>query len=158
MAKGKNLIKQASSNPNLDRNHPNQPNHEQYQGVTSEHKPNAGQWVAGRSGNPAGRPQGSRQKISERLLSDLADVWEKHGRSVLARLAVDEPGKLASIAYGLLPKDIFISVEQKTPAGLDPDDWARMVSLARTMKEIAPDASLDDIEHALRSAFAKTIE
>jgi hypothetical protein len=33
-----------------------------------------------------------------------------------------------------------------------------MLGLARTMRQIAPDASLEDIETALRSAFAKPIE
>jgi hypothetical protein len=117
-----------------------------------------GRWLPGHTPPGAGRPISSRQKISEKLLADLAAVWERHGESVLERLAVTEPGKLASIAYGLLPRDIFVSVQQQAPAGLDADDWSRMVALARTMKEIAPDASLDDIEHALRSAFAKTIE
>jgi hypothetical protein len=84
-------------------------------------------------------------------------VWAEHGKSVLQRLAVTEPGKLASIAYGLLPRDIFITVEQRTPAGLDAEDWDKMLGLARTMKEIAPDASLEDIETALRSSFAKPI-
>jgi hypothetical protein len=55
----------------------------------------------------------NRQRISERLLADLATVWETHGESVLQRLAMTEPGKLASIAYGLLPKDVFISVQQQ---------------------------------------------
>jgi len=87
----------------------------------------------------------SRQRISEKLLLDLAKVWETHGESVPERLAITEPGKLASIAYGLLPRDIFVSVQQRTPAGMDADDWSRMLSLARTMSEIAPDASLDDI-------------
>ena len=100
----------------------------------------------------------NRQRISERLLADLAVVWEEQGKSVLERLAISEPGKLASIAYGLLPRDIFISVEQRTPAGMNADDWQRMLGLAQTMREVAPDASLEDIEHALRSAFAKPIE
>jgi hypothetical protein len=43
-------------------------------------------------------------------------VWETHGASVLERLAVTDPGKLAQIAYGLLPRDVFISVEQRTSA------------------------------------------
>jgi hypothetical protein len=60
----------------------------------------------------------SRQKISERLLADLAVVWETHGASVLERLAITDPGKLAQIAYGLLPRDVFISVEQRTPGNL----------------------------------------
>jgi hypothetical protein len=42
-----------------------------------------------------GRPLGARQKISEALLADLAEVWEEHGKDVLTRLAIDEPGKLA---------------------------------------------------------------
>jgi hypothetical protein len=46
---------------------------------------------------------GARQKISERLLGDLAEVWAEHGKSVLERLAKDEPAKLAQVAYGLLP-------------------------------------------------------
>jgi hypothetical protein len=70
-------------------------------------------WQKGQSGNPAGRAVGARQKISERLLADLASVWETHGESVVS-LAITEPGKLAQIAYGLLPRDVFISVETRT--------------------------------------------
>jgi len=81
-------------------------------------------WKPGQSGNPAGRPIGARQKISEKLLADLAVVWETEGESVLRRLAIEDPGKLAQIAYGLLPRDVFISVEQRTPGNLDPDEWA----------------------------------
>jgi len=99
----------------------------------------------------------SRQRISEKLLLDLAKVWETHGETVLERLALTEPGKLASIAYGLLPRDIFVSVQQ-TPADMNAGDWNRMLGLARTMREVAPDASLEDIETALRSAFAKPVE
>ena len=115
-----------------------------------------GRWLKGTlPPNPAGRPLAARQRISEKLLADLATVWEEQGEAVLRRLAVTEPGKLASIAYGLLPRDVFVSVQQQTPAGLAPEDWERM--LARTMREVAPDASLEQIEHALRSAFAKPI-
>ena len=65
--------------------------------------------------NAAGRGMTNRQRISEKLLADLAGVWEEHGVGVLQRLAVTDPGKLAQIAYGLLPRDVFISVEQRTP-------------------------------------------
>jgi hypothetical protein len=36
-------------------------------------------------------------------------------------LRVAVPGKLAQIKYGL--RDVFISVEQRMPANLDPDKW-----------------------------------
>jgi hypothetical protein len=160
MTTEKRLIKQGSKGPYIGAKPPYTSVHEQNQRVSTEHgvnKPNAGKWVAGTSGNPAGRPLGSRQKIAETLLQDLAEVWAKRGKSVLERMAIDDPGKLASIAYGLLPRDIFVTVEQRTPAGMDADDWERMLGLARTMREIAPDASLEDIELALRSAFAKPV-
>ena len=57
-------------------------------------------------------------------------VWEEHGKTVLERLARDEPGKLATIAYGLLPRDLFVRVEdQRTPGNLDPDAYAALRSL-----------------------------
>ena len=57
-------------------------------------------WKPGQSGNPAGRPLGARARISEKLLADLTTVWEHQGESVLRRLAIEDPGKLAQIAYG----------------------------------------------------------
>src|SRR6516164_9800357 len=74
-----------------------------------------GRWLKGIPAPPgAGRPVSSRQKISERLLQDLAVVWEEHDKTVLERLARDEPGKLATIAYGLLPRDLFVRVVPKS--------------------------------------------
>lgn len=119
-------------------------------------------WKPGQSGNPAGRPIGARAKISEKLLSDLADVWEAQGVSVLQRLAVTDPGKLAQIAYGLLPRDVFISVEQRTPGNLDPDEWAilrRVIDLIQANAngaELGP--VLELLENALRADQAKMID
>jgi hypothetical protein len=44
-----------------------------------------GRWLPGNPGG--GRPPGSRQKIAEALLCDLAEVWKVHGRAVLERSA-----------------------------------------------------------------------
>ena len=82
-----------------------------------------GRWLPGTTGNAAGRGMTNRQRISEKLLADLAEVWEAHGESVLQRLAISDPGKLATIAYGLLPRDLMISVEAKTPGNLEPAEW-----------------------------------
>ncbi len=119
-------------------------------------------WKPGESGNPKGRPIGARQKISEQLLADLAVVWEAQGESVLRRLAIEDPGKLATIAYGLLPRDVFISVEQRAPGNLDPDEWSilrRVIDLIQANAkgaELGP--VLETIEAALRSDHALMIE
>ena len=60
-------------------------------------------------GESIGKACRARQRISEQLLTDLARVRETHRVSVLERLAISDPGKLAQIAYGLLPRDVFIS-------------------------------------------------
>jgi hypothetical protein len=94
--------------------------------------------------------------------ADLASVWEERGVSVLQRLAIADPGKLAQIAYGLLPRDDFISVEQRTPRNLDPDEWAilrRVIDLIQVNAkgaELGP--VLETIENALRADQAKMIE
>ena len=86
----------------------------------------------------------------------------KSALSVLQRLAITDPGKLAQIAYGLLPRDDFISVEQRTPGNLDPDEWAilrRVIDLIQANAKSAElEPVLETIENALRADQAKVIE
>jgi hypothetical protein len=63
------------------------------------------------SPNPGGRGLTNRQRINERLLMDLADVWDRRGPAVLERLADEDPSKLAAIAFGILPEEAFVKVE-----------------------------------------------
>ena len=89
-------------------------------GDATSSKANGRSWVAGQSGNPAGRPLGARQKIANQLLEDLQEVWAEKGKAILYRLAIDDPSRLATIAYGLLPRDIFVRVEdQRAPGNLE---------------------------------------
>jgi hypothetical protein len=62
----------------------------------------------GVSGNPNGRPKGSRHKISEFFLRDLHALWEKKGRSILERAAQESPSALVKVVAGLLPRDVVI--------------------------------------------------
>jgi hypothetical protein len=64
---------------------------------------------------------------------------------VLERLAVTEPGKLAQIACGLLPRDVFISVEQRAPGNLDPDEWAILRRVIDLIKQNADGAELGPV-------------
>jgi hypothetical protein len=154
MMKDGTLKRQANRHRNNERNSRN---------TVTERNPNSGSWLPGKSGNPGGRPIGSRQKISEALLGDLAEVWAERGQAVLHRLAVDDPGKLATIAYGLLPKDVFVRVEdQRTPGNLDADAYAALRSLLdvieRSKIEGDPQSVFERIERYLRSEAALEIE
>ncbi|MDA9437250.1 DUF5681 domain-containing protein [Bradyrhizobium sp. CCBAU 51627] len=128
---------------------------------TNRHLPSTA-WKPGQSGNAAGRPPGARQKIAEKLIADIADVWEACGKDVLKRLAIEEPAKLATIAYGLVPKDIFLNVAQTAPGGLEPDEWATLRRVLDIIQATAPDGVapslvFETIEHALRAEFARPI-
>ena len=120
-------------------------------------------WKPGQSGNPAGRPIGARQRISEKLLADLAVVWEVHGKAVLEELVTTDPGKLATIAYGLLHRDVFVTVQQQTPGGLEPEAWATLrrvldIIQAGVPSGAEPSKVFETIENALRVEYAKTID
>lgn len=101
---------------------------------------------------------GARARISEKLLADLAVVWEAQGESVLRRLAIEDPGKLAQSAYGLLARDVFISVEQRVSGNLDPDEWAILRRVIDLIQVNAKGPVLETIENALRADQAKMIE
>jgi hypothetical protein len=119
-------------------------------------------WKKGETGNPKGRPLGARQRISEKLLNDLAGVWEEHGATVLNRLAAEDPGKLAQIAFGLLPKEAFLSVQQSAPGNLTPDEWSQLRGVldaieAARLGDVAPSEIFGGIEMYLRSEFSRPV-
>jgi hypothetical protein len=123
-----------------------------------------GRWLTGTPSPSPGRPISGRQRISERLLTDLAEVWEEHGKVVLTKLAVSDPGKLTQIAYGLLPRDIFVQVQSNAgPGNLDADSWATMRRVLDLIEQHAPPGSdaasvFETIENALRAEHATLIE
>ena len=87
----------------------------------------------------------------------LPDYLRWHGAAQLGT----PRAKLAQIAYGLLPRDVFISVEQRAPGNLDPDEWTilrRVIDLIKTNAngaELGP--VLETIENALRADQAISI-
>jgi hypothetical protein len=67
-------------------------------------------WQPGQSGNPAGRPRGSRNRLSESFLSDFHTVWEGEGLEAIRRCARNDPSTFVRVAASLLPHDINLNV------------------------------------------------
>lgn len=61
----------------------------------------------GKSGNPAGRPKGSRNKLAEDFLGDLHAEWQKRGKSAVENLPDD---KLCEVVVKTLPKDVQVDL------------------------------------------------
>jgi hypothetical protein len=68
-------------------------------------------WKPGQSGNPKGRPKGSRDKINEAFLRDMVAAWEKHGIEAIEKVAKADPTNFVKIAASLLPKDVNVKGE-----------------------------------------------
>jgi hypothetical protein len=64
----------------------------------------------GQSGNPAGRPAGSRSRLQGAFLRDLADAWEKEGKAAIAIMVKEEPTQFVKVCAGLMPKEVALDV------------------------------------------------
>jgi hypothetical protein len=64
----------------------------------------------GQSGNPAGRPRGSRNELSESFIRRLHDDFHKHGADVIAELRVNQPDVYIKVIAGLVPKDFNLNL------------------------------------------------
>ena len=58
----------------------------------------------GQSGNPAGRPKGSRNKLAEALLDDLYAEWQEQGRDAIKKMAEKNPGDFVKVVASTMPK------------------------------------------------------
>ena len=60
----------------------------------------------GQSGNPNGRPKGSRNKLGEAFIQDLYADWTKHGAKTLAIVRETDPSTYVKVCSSIVPKDI----------------------------------------------------
>lgn len=81
----------------------------------------------GVSGNPKGRPPGSRNKLSEDFLRDMCQAWEIHGKAALGDMALNEPAKFVTVAASLIPKEMKIETVRRA-AELSDDDLAAIIT------------------------------
>ena len=112
-----------------------------------------------------GRPPGQRNRLSNKLITDLSDVWHQHGPGILLKMVHRDPTQLARLAYATLPKDVLVSVEQRIPGGLSAEDWGLLQEVLNMIRGAIPPGSNSQpaevfgvIETALRAHFAHQIE
>ena len=62
------------------------------------------------SGNPRGRPLGSKNKLSEDFVADLHESWKTLGKAAIVTVAWTDPSTYLRVVAGLVPKDIEVTV------------------------------------------------
>ena len=102
---------------------------------------NGRMWQPGQSGNPNGRPVGSRTAFSAGFLKDLAEVWSDEGREAMVKTAKTNPSVFFATCARLIPQDVKMTVEQQLPGNLSPEDWRIMREIVAAVRQAIPDAS-----------------
>ena len=102
---------------------------------------NGRMWQPGQSGNPNGRPVGSRTAFSAGFLKDLAEVWSEEGREAMVKTAKTNPTVFFDTCARLIGPEVKLTIEQQLPGNLSPADWNLMVQILDAVKSAIPDAA-----------------
>lgn len=69
-------------------------------------------FAPGQSGNPAGRPKGSRNKLGEQFLADMLADWEENGKGAIATVREEKPDAYLKVVASILPKELNVRVNE----------------------------------------------
>lgn len=98
-------------------------------------KPRGKPFKPGQSGNPAGRPRGSRNRLSDAFLSSLADDFEAKGSDVLVAVRESDPAAYLRVAASVLPKQSQIEMASDLSMLTDDQLKAQITALSAKVGE-----------------------
>jgi hypothetical protein len=100
-------------------------------------------WKPGQSGNPKGRPQGSRNKLSEEFFRDLCKAWEEYGAAALTAAAYTSPVEFIKVVASLMPRDVEVTATQIKAEQMSDD---QLLDIAAAGRQLTLEAQKDQAE------------
>jgi hypothetical protein len=88
----------------------------------------------GQSGNPAGRPKGSRNRLTDLVMRALVDDFEEHGGAAIARVRQGDPVAYLKLIASLLPKEMVLEREGEPDVDYDNislEEYIELIELLR---------------------------
>ncbi len=70
-----------------------------------------GLFKPGASGNPGGKPVGSRNKLQGDFVRELAEDFAKHGKKAIVSVREDRPADYLRVIASLMPKEIDVGTK-----------------------------------------------
>ena len=103
---------------------------EQQPGTISQAPVRGRPFKKGQSGNPKGRPKGSRNRLTDSVLKKIAADFATHGDEILERVRKEEPTVYLKFIISLLPRELIMQFEQHRPSEAGSLDYDDMIELA----------------------------
>lgn len=93
----------------------------------------------GQSGNPAGRPKGSKNKLTENILEDLAEFYATEGKDLIRRVRDENPTALLQGLMKLIPRDYQLNLTADISADITAEQRRRIAESWILSQGNAPD-------------------
>ena len=90
-------------------------------------------WPPGQSGNPAGKPPGTRTAFFQGFIRDFALVWAEEGLEAVRKVAKKSPEAFVAIAARIAR----LTLEQAIPGGMSLEDYLLMREVIAAIREDA---------------------
>src|SRR5215813_13996268 len=116
----------------------------QHQHGASTHMP-INLWQPGLSGNPAGRPRGSRNALSEEVICALLRDFRKHGEKAIAKVRRDQPGVYLRCLTLLIPREHKVE-QSNVIKSLSDQELEAMIEYIKTSLEAQADRPVKVID------------
>lgn len=94
----------------------------------------------GQVANPKGRPLGSRHRLTELLLKNIADDFAENGITAIQKVRSDDPATYLRVVASLIPKEAELTVRRSDAKELSDNELA---DIALGSSEGASEPALD---------------
>lgn len=88
-------------------------------------------WLPGQSGNPAGRPKGSRNKLGEAFVEAMHSDFMEHGQAVVRQVRTEKPDQYLKVIASLLPKELHVTNESL--GDMSDDELIELLAAVRSL-------------------------
>src|SRR5262245_65740948 len=112
-------------------------------------------WQRGQSGNPAGRPRGSRNALSEEVICALLRDFRQHGQKAVARVRQTQPAAYLKALVLLCPREHQVE-HRNLIKELSDEQLEAMIEYLQTALEAQAGRSTRLIEGRIEPATAQT--
>ena len=84
----------------------------------------------GQSGNPAGRPKGAKDKLSQAVYDEMLKDWAKHGLEVIQKVRDKKPELYLQAIIRLVPTSHEIAMDdfRQSVSEFSPEELAAMLA------------------------------